>query len=253
MSAPPEVLARLVGLEVRYGSAVALTIPRLDVAAGERVGVLGPSGAGKSTLLRVMMGLVPSHSGTVDVLGIDPAEASDRRGRAARSDIGYLAQSLDLVTPLSARANVGLGRVGRRRAGRVLWDLVRRSPDSHIDGVLAEVGLDALGPRRTSLLSGGEQQRVAIARVLHQQPRLLLADEPVANLDPVRADEILELLDRAAGPGALVVSLHDPGRARQWCTRLIGLADGRVVFDSPETDVGDDQVDALYRSRPGPS
>jgi len=219
-------LARLTDVEVRYGNRTVLALPSFEVRAGERVGLLGPSGAGKTTLLGLLAGIGERAGGDVEVLGIDPGRASDRRGRAARARIGYLAQSLDLVGPLSVRNNVALGRVGRRSAMGTILDLIRARADAEIDGVLDAVGLGGYERRRTDTLSGGEQQRVAIARVLHQQPGIMMADEPVASLDPVRADDVLGLLDLAAGDGPLVISLHDPERARAAAPASSGSARG---------------------------
>jgi phosphonate transport system ATP-binding protein len=183
----------------------------LEVAAGEMVALIGPSGAGKTTLLRAIAGLLPAEGEII-----------------AQGQPALVFQQHALANRLTARDNVlvgGLGRMGFWRAALRLW------PCAEItlaQANLARVGLEGLGVRRADRLSGGQRQRVAIARALHQQSHILLADEPVASLDPVLAEDVLGLLqDLARRDGlAVLVSLHQHDLAARFADRLVCLEDG---------------------------
>ncbi len=199
------------GLGATLGGRAVLRDVSLDVAAGEMVALTGPSGAGKTTLLRAIAGLLPA-SGTI----LAP-------GRPA-----LVFQQHALANRLSARDNVlvgGLGRMGFWRAALRLWP---RAELAAAQVCLARVGLDGFGARRADRLSGGQRQRVAIARALHQRARILLADEPVASLDPALAEEVLGLLqDLARRDGlAVLVSLHQHDLAARYADRRLHLEDG---------------------------
>jgi phosphonate transport system ATP-binding protein len=199
------------GLGAALGGRAVLRDVSLDVAAGEMVALTGPSGAGKTTLLRAIAGLLPA-SGTI----LAP-------GRPA-----LVFQQHALANRLSARDNVlvgGLGRIGFWRAALRLWP---RAEAAAAEACLARVGLEGLGARRADRLSGGQRQRVAIARALHQRARILLADEPVASLDPTLAEEVLGLLrDIARRDGlAVLVSLHQHDLAARYADRRLHLEDG---------------------------
>lgn len=244
---PPVV--RLGAATVRYGPVVALDGVDLDVGPGERVGLLGPSGAGKSTLLQVLHGLVRLSSGSASVLGRDPSLTGGRSSRRLRSSVAMVHQRLDLAGPLRVVHNVNAGRLARWSLLGSLSSLLVPSGRGEVAAALAAVGLEDLAWARTDQLSGGEQQRVAVARVLLQQPALVLADEPVASVDPGLSERVLGLLCGDA-PWTTVVSLHEPELARRYCQRLVGLRGGRVVFDRPATEVDDDDLAELYRSGP---
>jgi phosphonate transport system ATP-binding protein len=207
----------------------------LDVAAGERVAVVGPSGAGKSTLLGVANGAVTPTSGSVRLLGADPATLRGRELRRLRSRVGTVHQHLDLVGPLRVVHNVNAGRLGSWPASRAAWSLVRPQGLPEVLDALDRVELADRVFERTDRLSGGQRQRVAVARLLVQRPELVLADEPASALDPALADRVLGLLAGLAtdAGGALVASLHDPALALRHCTRVVGLVAGRVVLDAP--------------------
>ena len=237
---------RLVGVERRFGDRVALTGIDLVVEPGERIGLLGPSGAGKSTLLALLNGSLPPSRGTVEVLGTPLAGLSPARLRAIQRRIGTISQRLDLVDQVRVLHNVNAGRLGQWSTARALVALVLPRPDPSVVSALDRVGLGFAVHERTERLSGGERQRVAIARLLVQDPELVLADEPVASLDPARASEVLDLLRTASPHGTLVVSLHQPELARRYCTRVIGLQQGEVVLDRPVAELTDDELDELY-------
>jgi len=245
-AAPTAVALR--GVEVRYGADPALSAT-LDIAPGERVALVGPSGAGKSTLLGLCSGARPLAAGTVEVLGVDLAAASRRGLRAVRSRIGSVHQGLDLVGPLTALQNVSAGRLGRWGTVRSLASLVRPVDPGPALEAMRRLGIEDLAGARTDRLSGGEQQRVALARVLVQDPALVLADEPIASLDPGRARVVMDLLTEVVAGDArtLLVSLHDFAAAQETCDRVVGLRRGEVVFDLPAGEVTAAHRDALYR------
>lgn len=244
-SLPPAVSLR--SITVQAGGHRALADVDLDIAAGEKVALVGPSGAGKTTLLMVVNGTLEPQHGEVRVFGGRPS-LPGRQGRRARSRVGTVHQQLHLAGPLQVVHNVNAGRLPHWSLPRALRSLVRPLEVSASRDLLARVGIADKLHERTERLSGGEQQRVAIARVLAQQPDLVLADEPISSLDPARAREVLDLLCALATEDGrtLVVSLHAFPLARSRCDRIIGLRDGRIVLDAPADEVTDDVADRIY-------
>jgi phosphonate transport system ATP-binding protein len=221
----------------------------LNVAAGELVVVLGANGSGKSTLLRCIVGLIEPTAGSVQVAGSDLSRMRGRHLREARRRVAMIFQTANLVRRRSALANVATGALGRHRDIATALGRLPREELLYAGTLLQRVGLLHLSHRRADTLSGGEAQRVAIARGLAQQPRVLLADEPVASLDPEAAEGVLRLLFELAaldGLGVLCV-LHQPDLALRYAHRLVGLQGGRVAFDVPALEVGSDMIAALYQ------
>ena len=227
-------LLRLEGADVCPPGSDRVLLPGLDlvVGEGERVALVGPSGSGKTTLLRAINGQAPPRAGGVMVDGEDLYALRGAALRRARSRIGLVAQKHDLVEPLPVHVNVMAGALGRWSNLRALRYLIRAWAAELQEGeaALAQVGLAHKLREPTSTLSGGEQQRVAIARALVQAPRLLLADEPVASLDPATAEEVLSLLTGLAHTRnmALICSLHQPELAVRHFDRVLELRDGRL-------------------------
>ncbi len=230
----------------RFGTVQAVARLSLRVQSGETLAVLGPSGAGKTTLLMLIAGETPPDSGRVVVEGIDLADM--RPGRELARLVGMIHQQFDLVPNLSALQNVLVGRLGE-------WGLLRsmvslgfpRERETAL-AALERVGLDGRVELRAGRLSGGEQQRVAIARLLVQDPAVVLADEPVASLDPARAGEVMDILlsvTRDAGK-TLIASMHSVELARRYFERLVGLRNGQLQFDLPASDVTDGMLEELY-------
>jgi phosphonate transport system ATP-binding protein len=231
-----------------YGPVVALDGVSFTVAPGEFVALLGPSGAGKSTVFRCLTRLAPVDAGTVQVLGRPLQALSGPALREARRSIGLIFQQHNLVGRLSAIDNVLTGRLAVMPTWRVL---ARRFPKADRQAALAcldRVGLLDKAYVRADALSGGQQQRVAIARVLAQEGRVLLADEPVASLDPESARHVLATLRGVAREQGIAVlcSLHQVALAREFADRLIGLRAGRVVFDARPAALDAAAERALY-------
>jgi phosphonate transport system ATP-binding protein len=248
------VTAPLVALDdvtVRYGPVVALHAVNLEIRSGERVALIGPSGAGKSTLLGLLNGTVAAETGRVAIDGADVADDDRWRRRHGRT-VGTVPQQLQLAGPLRVVHNVNAGRLAAWSTARALWSLVSPRETAEARAVLARVGIADKLYARTDQLSGGEQQRVAIARALRQAPRLLVADEPTASLDPARSAEVMELLGSVAAQAgcALVVSQHDLTLAIASCDRVVGLRQGSVVFDRPAAALEPNEIAALFALGP---
>ncbi len=248
--APAPALA-LLGAAKRYGRIDALLPISLAIRPGERVAIVGPSGAGKSTLLGLLNTSVAPSSGSVEVLGCEVAALSPRALRRVRSRIGTVHQQLHLVPQASVMQNVVAGRLGRMSLARALAALVSRAEAERVAAVLAQVGIADRLHERVDRLSGGEQQRVAVARALYQDPEIVIADEPVASVDPARAIEIAALLARAFAGRTLVVTTHRLEPLLPVVTRVVGLRDGALAFDEPVAALTLDHLSRLYASRKG--
>ena len=238
-------------LELRQVRVQGRDRPRLDgvslaVQPGERVALLGPSGAGKSTLLAVANGLLPVPQGQVLWHGAPPAR-SRRARRLQQRRIGTLWQDLRLIEDLSVQQNLNAGRLASWSWPQALLNLLLPCESSACAAVLRRLDLDAalLGVP-VAALSGGQRQRVALGRLLRQEPDLLLADEPLASLDPRLASDLLALVLReGAAPRALLLSLHRPDLLAGF-DRAIGLRDGTLQFDLPADAVPPAALQALY-------
>lgn len=244
---PPVI--QLSGVGKQYGTGPwALRDVSFQVEAGEFVAVVGRSGAGKSTLLRLINGLVSPTVGDVTVWGHRVTHLSSKELRALRSRIGMIFQEFQLVDRSTVLANVLAGRLGRLPAWRGALGLYRKEDYDIAAAALARVGLTELAHRRADRLSGGQRQRTAIARALAQQAELLLADEPVANVDPATARAImgeLKQLNRRDGITVLI-NLHAIDLAREYADRIIGLRDGRLVFDGPPAALTEAALTDIY-------
>lgn len=245
-----EPLLSFDGVSVRYVGMdrAAVGDLTLSIHSGERVALVGPSGAGKSTVLALAAGLTLPTSGRARILGVDSDVIGRRVNRATRSRIGIVSQDYALVGPLRAAANVAAGRLGRQSWLSALRTFIRPGPIDEIRTALDAVGIGDKIWERTDQLSGGEQQRTAIARSLFQQPDLLLADEPVSALDPARSESVMAVLaDVSADTGkALVASMHDAPLALAHCDRIIAMRLGKVLFDRPSAEVTESMLDELY-------
>jgi phosphonate transport system ATP-binding protein len=221
----------------------------LDFHKGEFIVLIGLSGSGKSTLLRCINRLVDPTSGTVTFDGADVTRAKGTELRRIRRRIGMIFQQFNLVKRSSVFTNVLAGRLGYRTTWRTIAGRPTRDDVALAFENLGRVGIVEKAFGRADALSGGQQQRVGIARALMQRPELMLADEPVASLDPDATEEVMVLLrSLAADEGmAVVCVLHQPELARWHADRIVGLRAGRIVVDAPATEVDDAALTRLYR------
>ena len=219
------------------------------VGRGEAVALVGPNGAGKSTLLRATLRLVEAEAGAIGLLGERVDRLRPGALRRLRARVGFVFQRHNLVPRLSALSNVVHG-VQARAGGPRTWVQWLAAAEHRAEAMRAldRVGLAGLARRRADRLSGGQSQRVAIARVLMQRPAFVLADEPVASLDPTAAEEVMALfagLMRDEGLSVLFTT-HNMAHARRFADRVVALAAGRVVFDLPAGEIGDDRLAHLF-------
>jgi phosphonate transport system ATP-binding protein len=233
---------QLRGVTKRFGGAKPLTAldnVDLEIKRGELCVLIGLSGSGKSTLLRHINGLHLPSSGSVHVLGTDVTSASRKELRALRKRVGFVFQSFNLVARSTVLENVLTGALGRLRGPRFgvssYPNALRQEAANHLE----RVGLGDRLFQRTGTLSGGQQQRVGIARMLMQGPELVLADEPVASLDPEASRTVMNLLFQICQEDGLTVvcSLHQVELALAHGTRLVGLRDGQIVLDVPTAEI----------------
>jgi phosphonate transport system ATP-binding protein len=227
----------------------------LHIATGERVALIGPSGAGKTTLLRVAAAGLRPASGRVQLLGADPWTLRPGPMKALRSRVGFVHQAPPIPPRLRVVTAVLAGRLGQWSLGRALRSWLMPVDVAGARDALARVGLADRVFDRCDQLSGGQLQRVAVARTLYQAPGLLLADEPVSALDGTTADAVLrELADYSSASGAtFVASLHAVDLALRWFPRVVGVRDGAIAFDVPATEVTPERLAALYAGDAGPT
>ncbi len=236
------------GLTRRFGSVTAVDDIRLVIPDGQMVGVIGRSGAGKSTLLRMINRLQDPSEGRVLFEGRDITALRGKALREWRSECAMVFQQFNLVPRLDVLTNVLVGRLGHVPAWRSLLRLWPETDRAVALSALEQFDMGALAAQRAESLSGGQQQRVAICRALVQEPRIILADEPVASLDPRNSLLVMEALadiNRRYGITVLV-NLHSLDLARNYCERLVGLAAGRLVFDGPPEALTDAAAQTLY-------
>lgn len=240
-------MIQLHDVSVHYDATIALHPLTLSFAAGSFTVLLGPSGAGKSTLLRCINHLVTPTRGLIEVAGIGPLNSSSRI-RAHRRRTGMIFQQHQLIGRHTALRNAQLGSVASTGVLHGFWR-TNHAETCRALAALDRVGLLAKAMVRADRLSGGEQQRVGIARALTQQPSIVLADEPVASLDPETAITVLSLLREICRQDGItaVVSLHQVELARRFADRIVGLSAGRLVADAPPDRIDGAEIDRIYR------
>ena len=241
-------------LSKRFGKKQALAGVSLDVASGEMVALIGASGSGKSTLIRHISGLErgEAEGSVIEIFG-QRIQADGRLGAKARElrrEIGVIFQQFNLVHRLPVLTNVLIGNLGRIPKWRGTLGLFTAEEKRAARTALARVGIAEVAWQRASTLSGGQQQRAAIARTLVQQSKILLADEPIASLDPSAARRVMDVLAEINREDGItcVVSLHQVEYARRYCPRTVALRDGRIVYDGPSEALTNGFLTELYGS-----
>jgi len=252
MTSTAAAVASVRDVSKTFGARKALNGVSVEVGAGEMVALIGPSGSGKSTLLRSITGLqsIDPGKGVISVFG-EVVQKDGRvtgKVRAARQKLGMIFQQFNLVGRLSLFSNVMLGCLGRIPAWKGTFGLWPSADKKKAMEALHRVGVADYAAQRANTLSGGQQQRGAIARALVQGARAILADEPVASLDPVSARKVMELLvelNQRDGLG-VIVTLHQVDYAIRYCDRVIALQAGKVVYDGPSTGLDTKRLIEIY-------
>ena len=231
-----------------FGETVAVNNVSLNFAPGQMVGIIGRSGAGKSTLLRLINRLATPGSGDITFEGTRVSTLTGKALREWRARCAMIFQQFNLVNRLDVLTNVLIGRIGETGTLPVMFKHF-----SQADRAAAALALDRLdllpqALQRADTLSGGQQQRVAIARALIQNPKVILADEPIASLDPRNARLVMEALRRINREDGIPVicNLHTLDAARAYCDRIVGMAHGRVVFDGTPEMLTSQAIQAIY-------
>ena len=241
-------MLKFVNVTRRFGDKAAVSDISLEIPSGQMVGVIGRSGAGKSTLLRMVNRLVDPTEGTIAYGDLDVTSLKGAALRAWRADCAMIFQQFNLVPRLDVLTNVLLGRLNSRSTWQSLLNIFTH--EERVDAIAALDRLDIASTalQRAGTLSGGQQQRVAIARALMQSPKVILADEPIASLDPRNAQIVMDSLKSInEGHGITVITnLHTLDTARTYCERIIGMAGGRVVFDGAPHALTEDAAREIY-------
>jgi len=234
----------------RFTKHTAVDSVSLEIPQGQMVGVIGRSGAGKSTLLRMINRLIDPSEGSISFDGVEVSALKGAALRHWQRDCAMIFQQFNLVPRLDVLTNVMLGRLNHRSTTLSLLKIF--SDDERIQAIAAleRLGIEQTAMQRAGTLSGGQQQRVAICRALMQQPKVILADEPIASLDPLNAKIVMDALrdiNRQEGL-TVITNLHTLDTARAYCTRIVGMAAGRVVFDGKPHELTAAAVHEIYGS-----
>jgi len=236
------------GISRRFGAKTAVSDVSLEIAGGSFVGIIGRSGAGKSTLLRMINRLQEPSSGRILFEGRDVTALSGAGLRDWRQSCAMIFQQFNLIGRLDVLTNVLMGRLNHVGQARALLKMWTDEDKAVALSALEQFDIAQLAAQRAESLSGGQQQRVAIARALVQEPRLILADEPIASLDPRNTKVVMDALQRINRHFGITVicNLHSLDLAKTYCDRLVGMAQGRVVFDGAPEALTDAAARELY-------
>jgi phosphonate transport system ATP-binding protein len=241
-------MLKLTNVTRRFGGKLAVDRVSATIPEGQMVGIIGRSGAGKSTLLRMINRLTDASEGEISFQGRAVSSLGGAELRAWRSDCAMIFQQFNLVPRIDVLTNVLLGRLNARPTLMSLFNIF--SDHERLDAIRALDRLDIAQTalQRASTLSGGQQQRVAIARALMQKPKIILADEPIASLDPRNAQVVMDSLKAINEQQGITVitNLHTLDTARAYCTRIIGMAAGLVVFDGTADELTEAAAREIY-------
>lgn len=227
----------------------------LQIEQGEFVAVIGLSGAGKSTILRCINRMHDVTSGTLTVDGVDVNTLKGKELRKFRRKVGMIFQSFNLVSRSTAIKNVLTAEVPEMNFFKVLFGIFNKEQKMHALESLDKVGILSKAYTRCDQLSGGQQQRVALARTLNQNPQIILADEPVASLDPIMARQVMKDFVRINKDYniTILLNIHHVDLALQYCDRVIGVREGQIVFDGPAGTITQEQIDEVYNGTKVPT
>ncbi len=232
----------------RYGKTQVIRNLSFEVAEGQMVGVIGRSGAGKSTLLRMVNRLTDVSEGRIDFAGEPVSELKGNAVRQWRGKTAMIFQQFNLIPRLDVITNVLMGRIAHHRTLPSMFKLFSHEEKAQAIQALEQLDLADKALQRAGNLSGGQQQRVAIARAMMQSPRIMLADEPIASLDPRSAAMVMDALKEINQSRGITVmcNLHSLETARQYCNRVIGMLHGEMVFDGPPSQLDHDTIQRIY-------
>lgn len=232
----------------RFGTNTAVDAVSLDIPSGQMVGIIGASGAGKSTLLRMINRLINTTEGQIVFEGTDVSALTGQPLRDWQRDCAMIFQQFNLVPRLDVLTNVMLGRLNHRSTVASLLNIFSDQERAMAIAALERLGIEKAALQRAGTLSGGQQQRVAIARALMQEPKVVLADEPIASLDPRNAQIVMQsLADINKNDGITVITnLHTLDTARTFCERIIGMQGGKVVFDGGPDALTEEAARKIY-------
>ena len=226
-----------------------------SLPAGKLVGLIGPNGCGKTTMMRCINRMHDVTSGTLTVDGVDVHSLKGKELRKFRRKVGMIFQSFNLVSRSTAIKNVLTAEVPEMNFFRVLFGIFTKEQKMHALESLDKVGILRKAYTRCDQLSGGQQQRVALARTLNQNPQIILADEPVASLDPIMARQVMKDFVRINKDYniTILLNIHHVDLALQYCDRVIGVREGQIVFDGPANTITQEQIDEVYNGTKVPT
>jgi phosphonate transport system ATP-binding protein len=241
-------MLRIAQVSRRFGAKTAVDNVTLDIPEGQMVGIIGRSGAGKSTLLRMINRLTDTSDGTITFGDREVTSLSGAALRAWRSDCAMIFQQFNLVPRIDVLTNVLLGRLNGRNTFMSLLNIFSHAERVDALRALDRLDIAAVALQRAGTLSGGQQQRVAIARALMQSPRMILADEPIASLDPRNAQIVMDSLRdiNKTQKITVITNLHTLDTARSYCERIVGMRGGKVVFDGTPADLTEAAAREIY-------
>lgn len=241
---------RIEKLTKKFGQVTAVDSIDLDTSTPQIIGVIGPSGAGKSTFLRMINCLTPATSGKIMVNNRNILEFKGAEKRAWQRDCAMIFQQFNLVPRLDVVTNVMLGRLNLQSTFKSMFNIFGSEEIDRAFTALERLGIAGQAMKRADNLSGGQQQRVAIARALTQEPKMILADEPIASLDPLSAQVVMQSLREINERDGLPVicNLHTLDTARAYCDRVIGMRSGKLIFDGPPAVLSRSVVRDIYGS-----
>ena len=236
-----------------YGKEVVIKDVTLSVGKGEFVGIIGLSGAGKSTLLMSLIGNIQIFNGEYHAMGYDLTRIRKEELRHLRSKIGFIFQGYNLVDRLSVFHNVMSGMLKDLPLPLTLLKIYQKKYAEKAYEFMKVVGIEHLALKRCDALSGGQRQRVAIARALAQEPQIILADEPVAALDPKSAQQVMDVLKKVNEKYqvTIITNLHQLDFAQSFCSRILGVGEGEICFDGSPAELTREAIERIYHSSPG--